>query len=169
MDYWADLTKAVEMTLAAERIRTPVFVRYTVVLAEKVEEFNQTLIKLVNDLTGWFSAVPDTVYALGLPDAGQITVTLEYPAGQTALLALSCGQPRSEVDLILLGTKGAIYHHQDHHPAFYPSLDEALEEPVTVQGQAVLAAIKQSLQLKKPVDLLTIDDDDVLSDGKAAR
>ncbi len=164
MNYWHGLYQTLAATLETGRIGRPVFVRCTVVLAERVEiaeiaeMLNSTMARLVSDLEGWFSARPHRVYALGAPDEGHIITTLEYPSGPTALLALSLnslnsssssGPAQSQVHLTVLGATGAIYHDQ----ALYPGQAGLLEPQLTGHGQAVMAAIEQSLLLKKPIEI----------------
>ena len=71
----------------------------------------------------------------------QLTVSVEYPTGATALLSLSTARAASAIDLSIFGQAGAIYHTEsgpfgpDEAPALIPN---AQRVPLT---QAIAAAM----------------------------
>jgi hypothetical protein len=129
MQYWITLNRAVEANLEAGRVGQPVFVRCTAAIAD--------------------SASVCRVYALGTQVQGHLATSLEYQSGETALLVLALDHNRPQIDLIILGSSGAIYHRE----LVQPPKDGSLKPKVTDQVQKIMIAIDQSLATGKPVNL----------------
>jgi hypothetical protein len=149
MSYWHMLSQTVAATCQSGQIGTPVFVRCTAALAEEVGTIRNDLAQIVQDINEWLAAFPRRLYASGSPERGQISLTLEYPSGPTALVALSLAHAQPQVDLTVLGSQGAIYHHQ----LIQPARDGPLKLQSADSAQRILAAIEQSLTAGSPIDL----------------
>ena len=89
----ADLHRAVQTTLAGKRLGRPVFVRYTLHGPEKAEAVVPRLAQLVVVVRGWLGQPPERVYAVGSPADGQVSLTLQFRDGATALVSFARGQP----------------------------------------------------------------------------
>ena len=102
--------------------------------------------------SSWLDASPKRVYAQGGKDAGQITATVHYVSGQTALVSVGTvkanGTPRA--DLMLLGNKGAIYHDSLLLPSFAITASGPVSQteqlPIT---RLLMDAVERSLQTGK--------------------
>jgi hypothetical protein len=59
---------------------------------------------------GWFGGEARVVHAIGSEASGHLTSLLRWPDGSSALLSVgpSAGHPR--IDLVLLGSRGALYY-----------------------------------------------------------
>jgi len=147
MNYWNTLKQAIQTTLNTGRVGTPVFVRCTAALAGPAEPLSQTAAAMASDINTWLAASPARLYALGSPDQGHVTVSLEYPSGCTALLSLALAQARPQIDLAVFGSKGAIYHTE----AIQPLPDDQLTPQLPPTLSALTKAIERSLAQGAPV------------------
>ena len=149
MGYWDELDQAVQTTVRLDRIGTPVFVRCTAATAESVGTIQGHLALLVSSVNKWFGAAPARLYALRTSDGAHLSVTLEYPPGFSAVLSVSPGHARPEIDLVVLGSRGAIYHHDTVQPVAEATLAVLESDGV----QPIMAAIERSCTLGNPVEL----------------
>ena len=149
MQYWVTLNRAVETNLAKSQVGQPVFVRCTAAIAECVETLNDHLAEMIYYVNGWLAASIHRVYAIGERAQGHVIVSLEYDAGHGALLActLDCKQP--QIDLIILGSRGAIYHRE----VIQPLKDGILKPKVVDHLQETMVAVNQSLATRQPIAL----------------
>lgn len=146
MTTFTDLDRAVQQTLTGGRIGSPVFVRCLVQSPDASDTALPTLVRAAASLRGWLGQPIVRVYAVGSPADGQLSLTLEFRGGGTALVSWSHGPPRGDgVDLMVLGSRGALYHDAgaaelwDAAAAFAPGTDAGLR-----------SAIEQSLRSGKP-------------------
>jgi hypothetical protein len=118
------LQQAVQAALDARHVGVPVFVRWVAQTAGDGDELTEALGEAVAIASSWLGAAVRSVYVqgrgrrpggrpIGSPaSAGQITATVQYAGGQSALVSVSPtpaeGAPR--LDLMLLGNTGALYH-----------------------------------------------------------
>ena len=149
MQYWTTLNWTVEANLEAGRVGQPVFVRCTAAMAESAEIMKDQLAEMIYYVNGWLSASVCRVYALGAQVQGHLATSLEYQSGGTALLVLALDHNRPQIDLIILGSDGAIYHRE----LVQPPKDGSLTPKVTDQVQKIMIAVDQSLATGKPVNL----------------
>src|SRR5262245_8941759 len=107
----ADLHRSVQATLASKRLGRPVFVRYLLQSQEKADAAVPRLALLAGTVRDWVGQPLERVYALGTLRGGQLSLTLEFRDGATALVSWTAGPPRGDgVDLTVLGNHGALYH-----------------------------------------------------------
>jgi hypothetical protein len=149
MNYWQTLSQAIETTCRSGRIGTPVFVRWTAALAGQPDPIRDMLAAMIAYVDHWLAAPAGRLYSLGSADFGQLTVSLEYPSGAGALLGLTVGPVQPHVDLIVLGSGGAIYHQE----FLQPVNDNSLLAPPSEQNRAMLQALDWSLFTGRPVDI----------------
>jgi hypothetical protein len=112
------LQQAVQAALDARHVGVPVFVRWVAQTASDGDELTEALGEAVAVAGSWLGAPVRSVYVQGRgrrpspASAGQITATVQYAGGQSALVSVSPtpaeGAPR--LDLMLLGNTGALYH-----------------------------------------------------------
>src|SRR5437588_12305016 len=111
MSTLADLHRAVQSTLASKRLGRPVFVRYLLCSQDKPEAALPRLAQLTAVVRDWIGQAVERVHAAGTPRGGQITLTLEFRGGATALVSWAAAPPRGDgIDLTVLGNHGALYH-----------------------------------------------------------
>jgi hypothetical protein len=107
----ADLHRAVQTTLASKRLGTPVFVRYLQQGLDPGEAVVPRLARATAAVRDWLGQPLERLYAVGSADRGQVSLTLQFRGGATALVSYARGEPRGAgVDLMVLGNHGALYH-----------------------------------------------------------
>jgi len=105
----AHLHRAVQTTLASKRLGKPVFVRYTLQGQDKAENISARLAQITAVVRQWLGQSVERVYALGSIETGQVSLTLQFKDGATALVSYARGQ-RDGADVMALGNHGALYH-----------------------------------------------------------
>jgi hypothetical protein len=107
----ADLHRTVQSTLASKRLGQPVFVRYLMHGLDQPEAILPRLTQASAVVRAWLGQTLERIYATGSVPTGQVSLTLQFREGGTALVSFARGQPRGGgVDLMVLGNHGAIYH-----------------------------------------------------------
>ena len=149
MQYWITLNRAVKADLAKCQVGHPVFVRCTAAVAECVETMKDHLAEMIYYVNGWLAASVCRVYALGGQAQGHVVTSLEYDSGCAALLACALDHTQPQIDLIILGSKGAMYHRN----LIQPLRDGLLRPKVIDNLQQIMVAIDQSLATGQPVNL----------------
>jgi len=143
------LYKTVKSVLDSGRVGSPVFVRCVAQIASDREHLTDALAEVLAIAGLWLGASPQRVYAQGGKDAGQITATVHYLTGQTALVNVGTvkanGTPR--VDLMLLGNKGAIYHDSLLLPSF--AMPAGAVSHAEIISKSLMDAVERSLQTGK--------------------
>ena len=151
MNYWDAFSHTIIETLQLDRIGPPVFVRCTVALKQ---ESSQTLINtmaiMVCTVNAWFSSPVERIYSLDSADHDHLTVTLEYPSGATALLSITPHQSQAQIDLIILGSNGAIYHNDPIQPPWGNFFSDLISD----QARSIIQALEKSLATTSPVDVI---------------
>src|SRR5262245_19472509 len=112
----APLHQGVRAIIASKRIGTPVFVRYHVQGLLTGAAIVPDLAQLIAEINAWFGQPAQSLYSLasGKVSPYQNTLEVRYPQGESALLSEVHNVPGNRgVSLMLLGTKGAIYHPLD--------------------------------------------------------
>jgi predicted dehydrogenase len=145
----ADLHRAVKTALAGKRLGRPVFVRYILQGPEKPEAVVPRLAQLVGVVRGWLGQLPERVYAVGSPADGQVSLTLQFREGATALVSFARGQPHGPgADVTVFGNHGALYHDAGDSNSWGEAEDLSDRPDPQVQ-----AAIERSLRSGKPEPL----------------
>src|SRR5262249_37340154 len=107
----SDLHRAVQFTLASNRLGQPVFVRYLLQTLDSPETIVPRLAQITATVRDWLGQPLDRLYAIGTIDSGQISLTLQFRNGSTALVGFARGEPCGNgAELLVLGNQGAIYH-----------------------------------------------------------
>jgi hypothetical protein len=136
-----DLHHVVRATLADRRLGQPVFVRYLLNTRDPPDLLLLRLAQLTAVVRYWLAQPLARLYALGSPESGHVTLTLQFRQGATALVSLARAAPGQEgADLLILGNHGALYHDAGgtlHWEA----------EPV---DQTLLAVIERGLHSRRP-------------------
>ena len=113
--------QTVQQTLESERIGIPVFVRWLTHLP--CNDLAQTLAAMLEIAQSWLQAEPVRLYVQGDEGGKQLTASVVYAAGQTALVTAVrlTSEETPKTDLMLLGNRGAIYHAaaEDSRPAVF--------------------------------------------------
>jgi hypothetical protein len=143
----ANLHNAVQATLASQRLGRPVFVRYLVQTPDKAETIVPRLAQVTTTVREWLGQPLERLYAVGTVESGQVSLTLQFRDGATALVGFARGQPRgSGIDLMVLANHGAIYHDAGSTQLW----DEAVAVAGAPTDARLLAAIERSLRSGKP-------------------
>jgi hypothetical protein len=102
----ADLDRAVQAALASKRLGQPVFVRLTQRGGTKPVE---RLARLAALASSWLGQRPARLHAVG-GEAGPASLTVLFAAGASAIVGVTPGEPAGALDLMLLGSRGALHH-----------------------------------------------------------
>jgi predicted dehydrogenase len=146
MTAFTDLDRAVQQALASGRLGPAVFVRCLVQSPDAPGSALPTLVRAATTIRGWLGQPVVRVYALGSPDGSQVSLTLEFRDGGTALVSWSHGPPRGDgVDLTVLGSRGALYHDAGAAEAW-----DAVAGSTPGTDPGLRSAIEQSLRSGKP-------------------
>lgn len=148
------LYETVKEILDTGRLGTPVFVRCVAQIAPEDEHAGNVLARILTMACSWLEASPLKVYAQRGINSRQITVTVQYIAGQTATVIVNAPPgATTRVDLMLLGNKGALYHDGDVLPPGFDISAEPLPVPKWLVG-----AIDRSLRAGKPAMVEEVTD-----------
>jgi len=124
------LHHAVEDTLASKRLGTPVFVRYLLETQDKAGAVPTRLARTVAAIRAWLNQPVERIHALGQVKNRQVTLTVEFRGGATAVVGWSAGSARGDgVDLMILGNHGALYHDFGSAAEWNPDAARAEEKP----------------------------------------
>jgi hypothetical protein len=146
----ADLHLAVETTLASGRLGRPVFVRYLVQSRDPGETVIPRLARLLCVIRAWLGQPLERLYGVGSAAAGQVSLTVQFRDGATALITFSRGQPGGAgVDLLVLGNHGSLAFDAEND-AFWEEMPQGGEP---APDDCLQAAIEQSLASGRPVSM----------------
>jgi hypothetical protein len=144
----ADLHRAVQATLATKRLGQLVFVRYLLHGPDRPTVALARLAQLTAVVRDWIGQTLERIHAVGAPKTGQVSLTLEFQAGATALVSWAAVAAGGHaIDLTVLGNHGALY--QDAGSARLWELG-ALAPP-EAPDKALLAVLEQALRSASPV------------------
>ena len=62
--------------------------------------------------SAWFGSEPSQRYTLGGSGAVYVTEMRQWPLGQGAIITVSRSQSASTLDLMLVGSRGTLYHEE---------------------------------------------------------
>lgn len=146
MSTLADLHRAVQTTLASKRLGEPVFVRYLLQSKEEGELVLSRLAVATSVIGHWLGDALDRLHAAGAVQNGQVSLTLQFRNGGTALVSFARGGNLEPVlDLMVLGNHGAIYFRpEDERP---PALGKVVDQ---LPDAALLDLIERALKSGKP-------------------
>lgn len=129
------LADSVQSLVKSNRIGRPVFVRC---VAAGGDDLWSLLLGLVAAARSWVGASLSRLHATGSADARQLTVTLQFSTGATALVSVAThGEPA--VDVLVLGDHGAIYY-------------DGLEGPPAGKSAGPLAAVEDAHALRAAIE-----------------
>jgi len=144
----ANYDRVVQTAIASRRIGTPVFVRFMLLLSNSPKSAPGTLAVASSRVRSWLDQTIESIFALGRIDTGQVSLTMRFAAGATALVTLARSpKPGPAFDLMILGTKGAIHHDPGHAQL----VDEPFDEPAGDPDPLLVRWIEQALRTAKPV------------------
>jgi len=144
----ADLHRGVASVIASKRIGTPVFVRYTWQGAETGDAIVGRLAQIVASARDWIGQSLSSVYAIGKIELGQVTLTLQFAGGATALVTFARGV-RSGLDLMLVGNHGTLYHDRGAARLW----NEPPEFDLPAADATLIALVQQAVHSPQPVAL----------------
>lgn len=153
------LYQTVKEILDTGRVGVPVFVRCVVQLPPGSGHMINTLARMLILVGSWLKAMPSKIYAQSRYGSTQVTASVQYAGGQTAIVSVISAKRSSpgedtrhsaenispRVDLILLGNKGALYHDGIAIPTEPDITFESLPVP-----RWLISALEHSLQAGKP-------------------
>jgi hypothetical protein len=146
MNAIAELHHAVQTAIAGKRLGKPVFVRYLLTCPDKIPLVAR-LACITAVVRGWLGQTLENIQAIGSAAAGQVSLTLQFREGGSALVSVSRGQRLGDgVDLLVLGNHGALYHDAGHAAAG----DVTSDLPNAPPQRALLAAIDKALRSGNP-------------------
>ena len=147
MNTLADLHRAVQTTLASKRLGTPVFVRYLYHSPVKGRAAIARLARTVTTVREWLGQPLERVLALGNVEGRQVSLTLEFRGGATALVSWAGTTGRgSGVDLMVIGNHGTINHDAGATDLWDETLPPGDGEP----DEAVVALIERAIRSGRP-------------------
>ena len=148
------LYQTVKEILSTGRIGTPVFVRCVVQIGAGDGHLIDPLARMLMITGLWLEATPFRIYAQSRYGLMQITASVQYTGGQTAIVSVSAAPGVSpRVDLMVLGNKGALYQDGTSLP---PGFDMAFE-PVAIP-EWLIDALERSLLAGKPTIIEEVTD-----------
>ncbi len=149
LSYWESLTKGVHASVAKDRVGTPVFVRWTLLVAQDTPAVERLVAQMLRTVGEWFDTEAIRMMALAPDDPCTLTLSVEFAGGRTALLTAGLSHLRPEIDFVLLGNGGAAYQHE-----FPPCIgDGSFAVPESATIDALGARLRDSLRLGTPIEL----------------
>jgi hypothetical protein len=149
------LQRSVQAALDTGHVGVPVFVRCVAQTSPDRAGLTEALGQAVAVAGSWLGAPARRVYVQGSVSAGQITATLEYAGGQSALVSVSPtpaeGAPR--IDLLLLGSIGALYHEGSALSPAQLAAAGTPYAPLPELPEGLRRALEQSMSTKAPVSV----------------
>jgi len=142
------LYQAVKEILDAGRVGVPVFARCAIQIASDGKCAKNVVSGTLGMVCAWMEAVPLQVYAQNGGRSEQITVTVHYTGGQTAIVSVNTAfEVKNSIDLMLLGNKGALYHDTEVSAV-------SVEPP----AEWLAVAVDESLRTGKPAFIEEVTD-----------
>ncbi|MBD3185119.1 hypothetical protein GF312_22755 [Candidatus Poribacteria bacterium] len=139
------LYETVKEILESRRVGDPVFVRCNAHVALENENVSIVLARILSMASSWLEATPMQVYAQIDHNLRQISTTVRYTDGQTAIVTVSTVYSKTSLDLMVLGNKGALYHDA---AAIAPGFD-IMAEPIPIPDW-LMDALNQSIRDGEP-------------------
>ena len=149
LSYWESLTQAVRASIAKELVGTPVFVRWTLLVARDRKDFESLIAKMLLAVDEWFESEVVRLMALAPDDPCALAVSAEFAGGETALLTAGISRQQPAIDFILLGNEGASYQHELSHRLH----DQSFAVPKSAATDAIVERLRDSLRLGTPIKI----------------
>ena len=116
--YWDSLAHAVEEAVDSGRIGDPKALRLTVHIQIRIQTDArdvraQAEMAASRSASAWFKGEAIIDYGVDNSDLAAARLMV-WPGGQSALMAVSAGSGDTEGNLVLMGSRGAIYHRITH-------------------------------------------------------
>src|SRR5262245_15238763 len=147
----ADFHRAVQATLAAKRLGTPVFARYQYHAPIKGQAVLARLAKTTATVRGWLDQPLERILAQGSATSRHITLLLEFRTGLTAVVTWVGTSGRGGgVDLTLIGNHGVLYHDAGDAPLW----DEAFAGDDAAADKDLVAWIERAIKSGRPEDAM---------------
>ena len=140
------LIDSLQSVINKDRIGSPVFIRIVLNIAENIETLIQPTSELVAFSNALLPSETHSVYAQGSNDDTQVTVMLHFVGGQMALLSTNRVDTQTDIDLMLVGNRGVIYHQTPIGRNYFSGNPPKLGETGLLTD-----VITQSLASGKPV------------------
>jgi hypothetical protein len=149
------LQRSVQAALDAGHVGVPVFARCVAQTAADPGGLAEALGQMVAVAGLWLGAPACRVYVQGSALAGQITATLQYAGGQTALVSVSPtpADGASRIDLLLLGNTGALSHEGSALSPAQLAAAGTPPGPLPALPEALRHALERSLSTGAPVSI----------------
>ncbi len=146
----ADLHRAVQSTLASKRLGQTVFVRYLLHNQDRPDAALPRLAQLTAAVREWVGQPLERVYAVGAPKSGQVSLTLEFHGGATALVSWAAAPHRGDgIDLTVVGNRGALYHDAGSARL----ADAGALPPAGAADKSLLAVLERAVRSGRPETL----------------
>jgi hypothetical protein len=141
------LYQTIKEIIDTGRVGTPVFVRFIIQTIPINEHILDILARTLVMTGSWFSSIPIRIYVQHKENTAQVTASVEYTGGQTAIVSVNISNKfTSRVDLMMLGNKGALYHDGEVMPSGFDFGAEPLIIP-----EWLIEVIERSLFAGKPI------------------
>jgi hypothetical protein len=148
----AQLNQALRAIIAGQRLGQPVFVRCLIQGSATEEELEAFLVQAADLIGDWLNQPLQRLYALGSSQSGEVSLSLHFDGGATALVSYDqCLRQDEDIDLMVVGNRGAAYHHgsfgNSFHEgsSFFPKV-----ENLPAELTPILGLLKRSLRSGKP-------------------
>lgn len=141
-----ELKDSLQSVIEQGRIGSPVFIRVVLNINDNVEDLinpSSELIAFSNEL---FPSEIHSVYAQCSIDDIQVTVMLHFVGGQMALLSINRVDSQTDIDLMLVGNKGVIYHQTPIGRNYLSGIP-----PILGETGILTDVITESLATGKPI------------------
>jgi hypothetical protein len=147
-----DLARAVQGVLSSKRVGKPVFVRFTLHGPAKAEEIVPRLAGMVAAVRQWVGEPLARLYAIGSPRTGQVSLTLQFQEGASALVSYARGKPTGDgIDFLLLGNHGSVCYDSGTGLPWDATARPGKEPP----DPKLATAIERAVRSGRPVTLGT--------------
>ena len=144
------LHQTIEEIIATGRVGVPVFVRCAAQVPPQEENMYDVLARVLTMAVSWLKESPLKVYVQIGDNLRKITATVQCLGGQTAVVSVNAtpdATPR--VDIMILGSKGALYHDGDALPPGFDIDAEPMPVPewlVDALGRSLSAGTPAVIQ-----------------------
>ena len=146
-----NLYSTVEAAIDEGRIGRPVFLRCFAHVTPDDRRLREVLADVLRMAAGWLDGSIARVFTLGGFDGGQITASLEFSEGQSALIGVSgATDGPHRLDWVLVGHRGTLCYEGEMSV-------QRLGPIPHLNMQPVWDALSRSLQTGEPVDVAEED------------
>ena len=108
-DYLESLRGVVQAAIDEGSLGAPRYLRCVAVIPPR-DGLEDAVGELAGLAAAWFGAEPSSRYALRGAGSVYFTEVQQWPMGQGAMITVSRSQSASKLDLMLVGSRGTLYH-----------------------------------------------------------